>query len=57
MDSDIAIRWVGHQWIAYNVGRTTTYSSKFWSTGIGDIEFDEVLTLFRRYASVMFLPP
>ena len=52
---DIGVRWEEHQWRAYNIGKPTESSSKHWSTGLGDIEVDEIFTLF-RHSNLTFLP-
>jgi hypothetical protein len=52
---DVAIRWQGTQWYAYNAGEPTPYATPDWSTAIGDITVEEILMLFGS-ARIIFLP-
>ena len=53
--ADIAVRWEGHQWRAYNIGKPAVNCSEHWSTGLGPLEVDEIFTLF-SHSNVTFLP-
>jgi len=57
--TDIGIRWEGRQWVAHLIeppaGHFEVWRENGWSTGCGDIEPDEVMTLFRR-CDIMFFP-
>jgi hypothetical protein len=53
---DIAVRWEGRQWIAYNTGVAPPYAaSQNWSTALGDIDVEDIQTLFRNM-NLTFLP-
>ena len=53
---DVGVRWEGHQWVAYNIGKPSRASSKNWSTGLGTgTEIEDIFMLF-RHSSITFLP-
>jgi hypothetical protein len=54
---DVAARWEGQHWVAYNIGRRLNpHSAQNWSTSLGvRAEIDDVFAWF-RHASIIFLP-
>lgn len=53
---DIAVRWEGTGWVAYNVGAKPPHAAWNWSTSLGPITIEEIHNLFRN-SNVLFLPP
>jgi hypothetical protein len=51
---DIGIRWESHQWRAFNIGKPKVNCSKDWSTGLGPIDLEEALALFRHSNITIF---
>jgi hypothetical protein len=46
---DVAVRWEGRQWRAYNIGAVPPFAShQDWSTALGELEVEEIQTLFRN---------
>ena len=53
---DVAVRWEGNQWIAYNIGRKPKEASKYWSTSLGAASAEDILEMLFCNSSVIFLP-
>jgi len=53
---DVAVRWEGNQWIAYNIGRKPEYAEKGWTTSLGDCSPEDILDMLFCNSSVTFLP-
>jgi len=53
---EVAFRFEGHGWVAYNIGPPTPWCAKSWSTALGTDDVEDLFTLF-RHSNLTFLPP
>lgn len=52
---DVAIRWQDGRWVAFNIGPKPPFAHADWSSPLGNIDFDEVLVMFRN-STITILP-
>lgn len=54
--TDVAVRWEGAGWTAYNIGRCPTYADQSWSTALGACEVEDIISMLFLNSIVVFLP-
>lgn len=52
---DVAIRWEGSHWVAFNIGHPPPSAAPNWSSPLGLIELDEIFDMFRN-SNIVILP-